>query len=281
MAAKPTTVKRIKKGFKIYPPRRESWFGDQLLKVSALSFGVIVVLVVGGVLLYEGVSRSVFFQIEEVSVKGCNRTTPRQILAWSGLDVQTNLWTVRIGRVRDKLEEKKWIARAHVARDWPNKLLITVRERQEVAIVSSETDLQYVDKQGVLFGSLLPEDVHDYPVITGYQMVLGGKDVRKKSIKDALAFIKYAGKGSAVLPKQNISEINLSPEGELTLFIADHPFPIFIGKGDMHARYQRLTRVLSWLYRKKKFEAATMISMNYMQETGSDQRNRVLVQLSE
>lgn len=272
---------RIKKGFQVYRPDRESWFGDQLLKVSALSVVVIVLLVIVGILFYQGVSRSVFFQIEEVSVKGCSRTTPRQILVWSGLDVQTNLWTVRIGQVRDKLEENKWIARAYVKRDWPNKLLITVRERQEVAIVSTATDLQYVDKHGVLFGSLLPGDVHDYPVITGYEMVSGDEHERKKSISEALSFIKYASRGSAVLPKQNISEINLTPEGELTLFIADHPFPIYIGKGNMHRKYQRLTKVLSWLYRKKKFKDATMISMNYMTETGGEQRNRVLVKLSE
>lgn len=274
-------MRRIKKGFQLYRPKKESWFGDQLLKVSAISIVGMFIVVAMGVLLYHGISRSVFFQLEEVSVKGCNRTTPRQILAWSGLDVQTNLWTVRTGRVLDKLEEQKWIARAHVARDWPSKLMITVRERQEVAIVSGKDGLQYVDKQGVVFGSLLPEDTYDYPVITGYDMVTGGEQVREKSIKDALAFIIYAGKGSAVLPKQNISEINLTPEGELILFIADHPFPIFIGQGNMHTKYQRLTRVLSWLYRKKRFETTTMISMNYMQETGEGRRNRVLVELSE
>jgi len=271
----------IKKGFQVYRPRRESWFGDQLLKVSVVGLVSILMLVAVGAVVYHGLRRSVFFQIEEVDIKGCNRTTPRQILAWSGLDVQTNLWTVRIGRVREQLEEQQWIAKAKVDRDWPNELTISIRERQAAAIVSRQSGLHYVDKWGVIFGNVLPEDNHDYPVITGYEMLQGDEAEQENSLKEALGFIKFAGRGSAVLPTQNISEIHIDPDGNLILFIADHPFPIALGRGELSTKYQRLSRVLSWLYRKKKFEAATKISMNYMQEESEGRRNRVLVELRE
>ncbi len=271
----------IKKGFQVYRPRRESWFGDQLLKVSVVGLVAMLILTAVGVMAYQGLSRSVFFQIEEVGIKGCNRTTPKQILDWRGLDVHTNLWTVRIGRIREKLEEQQWIAKAKVDRNWPNELTISIRERQVAAIVSSESGLNYVDKWGVVFGNVLPEDNHDFPVITGYETVQGEEAKRESSLKEALNFIKYAGRGNAVLPKQNISEIHIAPDGNLILFIADHPFPITLGRGEISTKYQRLSRVLSWLYRKKKLEDATVISMNYMQENNQGQRNRVLVELSE
>lgn len=276
-------MKRKKKGLKVYRASNHSWFGDQLLKVISIVFGVIIAGGIAGIIAYQGLSRAVFFQVEAVDVKGCVRTTPNEILSWTGLDVKTNLWAVRIGRIRKKLESQSWIATAEVKRNWPNKLAIVVRERKPVAMVSMKAGLYYVDKGGVVFAEVLPVDDRDFPVITGLEIanVPGGKE--EERLQETLEFIGYAEKGTVALPKQNISEIHLAPQGDLVLFMADHAFPVHLGNGDMKTKYYRLSTVLSWLYRKQKYDLAASIDMDYLAGAGMDggRGGRVLVSMSD
>lgn len=257
-------MKRKKKGFKIFRAHEHSWFGDQLLQVISVIFGILIAGGIITIIAYQGLSRSVFFQVELVDIKGCSRTTPQEMLSWSGLDVKTNLCKVRIGKIRKQLESHHWIASADVKRNWPNKLSIVVRERKPIALLSVKSGLFYVDRGGVVFAEVQPVDDRDFPVITGLEidnLPGGGEEVR---LKEALDFIAYAEKGAVALPKQNISEIHLTPEGNMVLFMADHAFPIYLGQGDMKKKYYRLSTVLSWLYRRQKYDITAFIDANYM-----------------
>ena len=276
-------MKRKKKGLKVYRASNHSWFGDQLLKVISIVFGVIIMGGIAGIIAYQGLSRSVFFQVEAVDIKGCVKTTPNEIFSWSGLDVKTNLWAVRIGRIRKKLESQHWIATAEVKRNWPNKLTIVIRERKPLAMVSQKSGLYYVDRAGVVFAEVLPVDDRDFPVITGVEIdkVPGVKE--EERLLEALDFMIFGEKGTVALPKQNISEIHLTSEGNLVLFLADHAIPVYLGRGDLKTKYYRLSTVLSWLYRKQKYDSAAAIDMNYLAEAEMDPAGggKVLVRMSD
>ena len=81
-----------------------------------------------------------------------------------------------------------------------------------------------------------------------------------------MSFIRLAGRGNVTLPRQNISEIHLKVNGDLILFLMDHPVPIYLGQGDMRAKYNRLVKVLSWLYRKDRFNSIAAIKVDYMEK---------------
>jgi cell division septal protein FtsQ len=276
-------MKRRKKGLQVYRASNHTWFGDQLLKVISIGFAIIMTCGIVSLLAYQGLSRSLFFQIEAVDIQGCHRTTPTQILGWSGLDVKTNLWTVRISRLRKKLENQHWIAAATIVRNWPNKLAITVRERAPLALVSTKSGLFYVDRGGVVFAEVMPVDDRDFPVITGVEPENIPGVHEEQRLRDALDFIIYSEKGTASLPKQNISEIHVNEDGGLVLFMADHAFPVMLGKGKMKTNYHRISTILSWLYRKEKIQLAASVDMNYLPEaeTAESPRQRVLVRMSE
>ncbi|MFH1215803.1 MAG: FtsQ-type POTRA domain-containing protein [Pseudomonadota bacterium] len=275
-------MKRTKRGLQVQRAGEKSWSGEKLLKMAGVGLGTICVISVFLFAAYQGLSRAVFFQIEEVNVSGFQRMTAKQILACTGLDVQTNLWLIRTGRIQKQLEDQGWIETVEVRRNWPNKLSIVIRERVAVALVSKKSGLHYVDKNGEIFAAMMPEDDHDFPVITGLEKWEGKKE-KKERLDEALQFISLAENGSVTLPKQNISELNVTPEGGLVLFMADNAFPIWLGSGDMKKKYGRLTRVLSWIYRKKQFEQASFIDMNYMADNNAEEKNReqVLVRFAD
>lgn len=242
-------------------------------KVAILVLGFLLLLVAlagVGFLLYKGLGRSDFFQITATNIQGCRRTTKNLILQLGGVDVHSNLLALELGQVRKNIEGHHWIESAEVRRIWPNTLAITVKERLPVAIVSLEDGLHYLDQHGVAFAPVLPPEDMDFPFITGLKKEEMSGPMEDSLLGEALQFIKYAGQGGSILPRQNISEIHIADQKELVLFLADRPFPIHLGKGDMYMKYSRLTKVLYRLYKNKEFAQTGYIRMGYGE-------NRVLV----
>lgn len=218
-----------------------------------------------GLLAWKQLSQSAFFQLTAISVDGCARTTKEEVLALSGVDVHSNLLALSLDKVRRQVEAHEWIESARVRRDWPNRLRITIQERRPVALLNLPGGLYYTDRQGVPFApAAAPEDL-DFPVITGLGEVQEWQEEQRRAVHRALKLIRLAGRGGVTLPAQGISEINLGPEGGMTLFLVSRPFPVYLGNGaEMVQSYNRLVRVLDWLYKERVFAETVAIRMDYL-----------------
>lgn len=223
-----------------------------------------------GLIVYKALGRSDFFQITATSIQGCRQTTKNHILEMSGVDVHSNLLALDTRKVKAQIEAHEWVESVEIERDWPNRLLIVVKERLPVAIVTLDNGLFYLDRNGVAFAQVVPPEDMDYPIITGLQREEWPRTLKDSQLGEALQFIKYAGQGSSILPKQNISELHVDGDENITLYLVDRPFPIHLGSGNVGAKYYQLTKVLYKLYKSKEFNKAVYVKMDYG-------RNRVLV----
>lgn len=250
---------------------------DLRKKLAILGFGFLLLLagvVVVGFVAYKALGRSDFFQITAINIQGCRRTTKNLILEMSGVDIHSNLLALDTRKAKAGIEAHEWVESVEIERDWPNRLTITVKERLPVAIVSLEKGLFYLDQNGVAFAQVLPPEDMDYPIITGLKKEAWPKVLKGTQLEEALHFIKYAGQGSSILPKQNISELHVEESGKVILYLVDRPFPIYLGAGDVGTKYYWLTKVLYKLYKSKEFEKVAYVRMDYGQ-------NKVLVGFDE
>ena len=228
--------------------------------------GVCFSLVVVGFLVYQGMLRSDFFQITAISIEGCRRVPKSKVLDLSGIDIHANLLSLDVDEVQKRIEAQEWIAEAAVERRWPNRLEILVKERKPVALVNFSSGLCFVDREGVVIAQALPPEDIDFPVISGLgEKAEPGSDAHQAMLA-ALRFVGYAGGGSPILPRQNISEVRVGSDGGLVLLLADRPFPIYLGRERLKTKYYRLARVLRWLYNHKKFETTGSVQMDYRQD---------------
>ena len=235
------------------------------LVITGFGFALIAAIVgLGSFVMMQTLEQSDFFQITAIRIQGCLRTTKHQIMELSGVDVQTNLLALNLDKVKTQIESHAWVESAEVARNWPNRLNISIKERVPVAMVSLEEGLFYLDKRGVAFARVLPPEDMDYPVITGLSVHDLPKTLYGSPLNEALKFIHFAGRGSSVLPGQNISEVHLLPEGDMILYLVNRPFPIYLGKSEMATKYYRLAKVLYRLYKEKEFTDIAYIRMDYM-----------------
>jgi cell division septal protein FtsQ len=229
-------------------------------------------LAVGAALLFSGhavLGKSSFFRIVAIDIEGCEKVKKAEILQLSGVDVHSNLVKISRNQVEELVAGHRWVAGAEVAKKWPDRLTISVRERKPVAIVNLSGGLHYIDMSGEIFAPLTPAADLDYPVISGLAEEAGQPAADPGALEEVLGLIKHAGRDNPNLPVQNISEIRIDNDG-IVMFLTDRPFPIRLGRGDMWTKYSRLAKVLYWLYKHKEFDRVSYIDVDYA-------KNRVLV----
>ncbi len=222
--------------------------------------GVVFGFFVLGWLGYVGLSHSPFFEVESVNITGSSKFGHDEILSLIGITNQTNLVAVDKVEIAEELKKTGWIRRVSVEKVYPNSLEIQIQERKPLAIVQLQQGLFYFDKSGFVFAGVKPGEALDFPVVHfADETMVAGKD----SMKNVTDFLKYTRSGNPALSIQNVSQIMVDEQGNLTLYMADNPFPVQIGQTKMWQKYKRLAKVLGWLYKKKKFDTVTMIDLEY------------------
>jgi cell division protein FtsQ len=208
------------------------------------------------VLVLALVAGSSLFRLEDmtaVEVRG-NRRVPRaEIVERSGIRPGTNIFSLDTAATAAAITAHPWVSSARVARRPPARIVITVREYDPVALAARPGGLVYVDGNGVLFAPARPGDELDYPVITG-------ADPDPAALRRAVGFITAVRENDAVLPRQMISEVHVDGDGELTVFLADNPFPVRVGAGG--DRVRRLAAVLERLSREDKLAVTRFVDLD-------------------
>lgn len=211
---------------------------------------------------YKGMCRADFFQVTSIKISGNHHLTKAEVFELSGVDIRTNLLAMSVSQSEKKFSAHPWVKNVSITREWPNTINITIKERTPAALVNLETGLHYIDREGTVFAPVQALEDIDFPVITG----LEGKD--KKIITEnplldqALSFLKNTEKGNYIFPKQNVSELHIADMNQLILYLVERPFPVYLGKEDLATKYNRLVKVLYWLYKKEEFPQVAYIRMD-------------------
>jgi cell division protein FtsQ len=222
-----------------------------------------------GYLTYQGLSRSVFLQLTDITVSGCRNIHRDLVIEGSGLTLRTNLLAIDLKAVDKKIEGLDWVETAEVTRKWPDTLAIVIKEQKPAAIINLKDGLYYLDQNATVFATVTPHDDTDWPVIN-----CAGRSAAElnnhldtmEAIHRTIIFLQQARDGNPVLPCQNISEIAIAENGNMTLYLLDQVFPIYLGKDDAKRQYGRLVNILKELYKNHEILSIDYIDMNYLQD---------------
>ena len=264
-----------------------------LVPVCLLAFTGSFVFVVQGPLV-NVLSDLKFFKIREISISGCRITTPALIRELAGIRYQASLMMLNPSHIKAILRAHPWIAEVEVKRDWPDVLVVSVKEHVAEALILQEVagsqKFFYLNKVGVAFAPVEPGQDMDFPVITGLEAKAGngqgrpdaagvrdggnGATALQEMLREPLDFLQLVKQNNPNLPIQNLSEIHVDRDAGMTLYLADHPFPVYFGKGQIRTKYSRLKRVLEVLY-KDTGQGMTIADVAYIRMDYLE--NKVLV----
>lgn len=94
---------------------------------------------------------SSFLSVKGVDVQGVRQLSAEQVRAAAAVPEGDALATVDLDRIRARVQALAPVKSADVSREWPDQVLITVVEREPVAVVEIAGRLQGMDEDGVVF----------------------------------------------------------------------------------------------------------------------------------
>jgi cell division protein FtsQ len=123
---------------------RRRWLAWRYLLVIA----VVLALVGGGIY---AVWFSKWLAVEEIEVSGAQTVEPSAIRARSGIDEGEPLVRVDLATAERRIGALAVVRSVTVTRQWPNGVLISIDEREAIAVVEIGGRLRGMDADGVVF----------------------------------------------------------------------------------------------------------------------------------
>ncbi len=187
-----------------------------------------------------------YFLLKQAAVRGCKRISEREIKDIIGISAPLNILTVNLGKMKQDIEKNPWIRSASVGREFPDRLVIEVSERNAAALLKKENELYVLDMDGVVFKKFESDDIVDVPVLTGFYR---GDTLQIDLLERTFAFLGYLSERDSFPRKWNISEVYTDDAYGFSVFTDDHLF-LNLGFDDYDKKFMRLNRVMDNLTRR-------------------------------
>ncbi len=211
-----------------------------------LSFVVIVGLVVGAPAGWTHLSRYLqqhpYFAISDIDVEleAGALFSQEEIVTWSGLARDMNLWTIDPEQVRARLLAYQGIRAVEVRREFPQRVVLQVRARHPVAVLAQPT-LTYLDNEGMWFPARAQKQELDLPYVTGFD---------KEELPTAVAQSALSGMAKLLLLAKDfwaepISELHWDRKAGYTVFLARRHLTIRLGWETEAEKFAQVATVLT------------------------------------
>ena len=249
-------------------PRGRWWRpASRMGRVFLLLFTLIVLggLTASACLLKTWLSRDGRFRIngtDDIEATGLTQVSRNQMLPVFGEDIGRNIFFVPLGERRRQLEAIPWIERATVMRLLPNRIRISVVERQPVAFARQGQQIGLVDANGILLSmpaAMMAQQHYSFPVVTGIDAG-DSSDSRKARMKVFLRLLAELDANGQKLSTQ-LSEIDLTDPEDARVLMPEQGADVLAHFGEDHflERYQRYKAHISeWRQQYPKLEAVDL-----------------------
>lgn len=209
--------------------------------------------------LYQGLLKSPYLAIKEIKVNGNKRVSSAEILELAGVKARDNLLKINTNEIKKNIRFNPWVSEINVARNFPDRLIIEIKERTPVAFINLD-GLYFVDETGIIFKKASLEDDIDLPVITGItrEDIEDGAKTSELAIK-AINLIHLLAK-TGIFTNEELSEINVDRAYGLTLYTMQQGTRIELGDGDFEEKLARLERVI---HARNGLAGVELVGLNY------------------
>lgn len=143
-----------RRGWLVRPPWRRALRHAGL---TAAAIALVWLVAIAVVVIPPAMIRSEAFTVEDIAVVGHDHIDPDEILIAAGVQPGDNLLAIELARVADDVRALEWIEGVQLRRRYPNRLSISVTEREPVLLLADQ-GLWFVDNSGEVFKRVEPEE---------------------------------------------------------------------------------------------------------------------------
>ncbi|WP_375656809.1 MULTISPECIES: cell division protein FtsQ/DivIB [unclassified Bartonella] len=107
------------------------------------------------------------FVVTHVDISGNKRLAKQDIFKILKLDVAPSIFTFDVERARSLLEKQAWVQSANVQKIYPNRMRISIVEREPYAIWQHDSIMDIIDNTGRVIVPFKGEIARDLPLVVG------------------------------------------------------------------------------------------------------------------
>jgi cell division protein FtsQ len=170
---------------------------------------------------------------DALTIQGLEYTPRNKIERVFMADFDHSIFSVPLAERRRRLLAIDWVEDVSVARIWPDRLLVRIRERKPVAFAIFRSGVLLIDAHGVLLDP--PAQAHfAFPVLGGVRED-ETEDQRRERVRALLRIEEDMG-----YMAKDISEVNTADPGNIRIVaqVENRAVELMMGDGNFAARYQ-------------------------------------------
>jgi len=235
--------------------------GDSILReILAATFFLGGIVVVCGVMVYlfSVLYSMPWLETRSVVVRGLNELTEREVLNVAGVRKGVNILAVNTRLVADKVKAIPWVKEVYVGREYPDRIVINVKERTAIAMMKRGDEIYLIDRDGSPFKKFSPSDGVDLPILTGFTGEGAGQSAL---LAKALSLVEYLKSHPGIASIESISEIHGDDRLGLTIFTTTG-MCLVLGFSDYESKLNHLPLILADLERKNMRTAFLRIDLS-------------------
>lgn len=181
-----------------------------------------------------------YFEIREISVRGLKELTEKDVLALAHVRPRSNILSVNTSGVAERIAANAWVKNVYVGREFPDRLVLDIRERKPVAIVKQDGAFYLMDAGGNVFKKLSGGDDVDLAILSGV-------NIRSKTLSplvaDALKLLESLSSADRYPFLGTVSEVHISDVFGLSL-LTDKGLHLKMGRDNFDGKLRQLNLVL-------------------------------------
>jgi cell division protein FtsQ len=245
--------------------------GEVLREIGRAVFLTVGIAAVTALLLfgYDWTIRSPYLSIRETVVRGCKELTEKDILTLAAVRPAANILTLNPDAIARRIRANPWVQEVFIGREFPDRVVIVVRERKAVALLQKEGGLYLLDSNGAPFKRLESGDEPNLPVLTGF--VQEGRTDEALVMK-SIALLIYLAGAKDIPAIGAVSEVHGNETFGLSLF-TDTSLCLQLGFDGYENKLQRLIPVMADLDRKNLKAGFLLIDLSDPTKINVQQRN--------
>ena len=193
-----------------------------------IKFVTLLLLIIGGVVF---ALVSPIFNINEIQVKNNNIISSETIISLSNISEGQNIFRFNKGKTEKEIKTNAYIESVNVKRKIPNKIEITVEERERNYNVEFLNGYAYINNQGYILE--ISEQKLDLPVIQGIsteqEQIVEGNRLNVEDLEKLETVIQIMNICKSYDLDKKVSTIDISNKNNYTIYMEQEKKTIYLG----------------------------------------------------
>lgn len=194
-----------------------------------IKWTTLFLIIIGGIIF---VLVSPIFNIKDIQVYNNEQISAETIISLSQLKIEQNIFKFSISKVKNEIKTNPYIENVQIKRKIPNKIEITVEERQKKYNVQFLNGFAYINNQGYIL-EISEQKVEGLPVIQGIstevEQIVEGNRLNTEDLEKLGTVIQIMNICKNYELDSKISSIDITSKTNYIIYMEEEKKAIYLG----------------------------------------------------